>query len=67
MSSRVPIGRLSVFIRQDAPIGPSPGGHDTREGASPMAAKPNIVLVHGAWADGSCWSAIIAQLQADGG
>lgn len=29
-------------------------------------AKPNIVLVHGAWADGSCWSAVIKVLQADG-
>jgi pimeloyl-ACP methyl ester carboxylesterase len=26
----------------------------------------NIVLVHGAWADGSCWSAVIESLQADG-
>jgi pimeloyl-ACP methyl ester carboxylesterase len=33
-----------------------------------MAAdsKPNIVLVHGAWADGSSWSAVIERLQADG-
>jgi pimeloyl-ACP methyl ester carboxylesterase len=31
-----------------------------------MAAKPNIVLVHGAWADGSCWSRVIERLQADG-
>jgi pimeloyl-ACP methyl ester carboxylesterase len=31
-----------------------------------MAARPNIVLVHGAWADGSCWSAVIEALQADG-
>jgi len=28
--------------------------------------KPNIVLVHGAWADGSCWSGVVRQLQADG-
>lgn len=28
--------------------------------------KPNIVLVHGAWADGSSWSAVIERLQADG-
>ena len=28
--------------------------------------KPNIVLVHGAWADGSCWSEVVRQLQADG-
>jgi pimeloyl-ACP methyl ester carboxylesterase len=31
-----------------------------------MADQPNIVLVHGAWADGSCWSAVIQSLQADG-
>jgi len=28
--------------------------------------KPNIVLVHGAWADGSSWSAVIQRLQAKG-
>jgi pimeloyl-ACP methyl ester carboxylesterase len=26
----------------------------------------NIVLVHGAWADGSCWSGVIERLQAQG-
>jgi pimeloyl-ACP methyl ester carboxylesterase len=31
-----------------------------------MAARPNIVLVHGAWADGSSWSGVIERLQADG-
>jgi pimeloyl-ACP methyl ester carboxylesterase len=31
-----------------------------------MTARPNIVLVHGAWADGSSWSAVIERLQADG-
>ena len=31
-----------------------------------MPASPNIVLVHGAWADGSCWSDVIERLQADG-
>jgi pimeloyl-ACP methyl ester carboxylesterase len=31
-----------------------------------MTARPNIVLVHGAWADGSSWSAVIQHLQADG-
>lgn len=29
-----------------------------------MSALPNIVLVHGAWADGSSWSAVIERLQA---
>jgi pimeloyl-ACP methyl ester carboxylesterase len=31
-----------------------------------VADLPNIVLVHGAWADGSCWSGVIRNLQADG-
>jgi len=31
-----------------------------------MTSLPNIVLVHGAWADGSCWDDVIQQLQADG-
>jgi pimeloyl-ACP methyl ester carboxylesterase len=32
----------------------------------PSSATPTLVLVHGLWADGSCWNAIIAPLQADG-
>jgi pimeloyl-ACP methyl ester carboxylesterase len=31
-----------------------------------MNGRPNIVLVHGAWADGSCWSGVIEGLQAEG-
>jgi pimeloyl-ACP methyl ester carboxylesterase len=31
-----------------------------------MPTLPNIVLVHGAWADGSCWSDVIVRLQAEG-
>jgi pimeloyl-ACP methyl ester carboxylesterase len=27
---------------------------------------PSVVLIHGAWADGSSWSAVIEQLQAEG-
>lgn len=38
--------------------------------ASAQTAKPeatrNVVLVHGAWADGSSWSAVIPRLQAAG-
>jgi pimeloyl-ACP methyl ester carboxylesterase len=30
------------------------------------AGTPAIVLVHGAWADSSCWNAVIPLLQADG-
>jgi pimeloyl-ACP methyl ester carboxylesterase len=31
-----------------------------------MNGRPNIVLVHGAWAEGSCWSGVIERLQAEG-
>jgi pimeloyl-ACP methyl ester carboxylesterase len=45
--------------------------HDGRSGAfvrgnTDMTVQPNIVLVHGAWADGSCWSAVIERLQSRG-
>ncbi len=31
-----------------------------------MSTSPNIVLVHGAWADGSSWAPVIERLQAEG-
>ena len=31
-----------------------------------MTGRPNIVLVHGAWADGSCWTGVIERLQEAG-
>jgi pimeloyl-ACP methyl ester carboxylesterase len=31
-----------------------------------MNGRPKIVLVHGAWAEGSCWSDVIERLQAAG-
>ena len=31
-----------------------------------MNGRPNIVLVHGAWADGSCWTGVIERLQEAG-
>jgi pimeloyl-ACP methyl ester carboxylesterase len=36
------------------------------EGIIEMSDLPNIVLVHGAWADGSCWSAVVEHLQDHG-
>ena len=35
-------------------------------GDPPTPKLPNIVLVHGAWADGSSWSAVIERLQNSG-
>src|SRR6266702_785424 len=39
---------------------------DSVEGTIDMDTQPNIVLVHGAWADGSCWTGVIERLQAGG-
>jgi pimeloyl-ACP methyl ester carboxylesterase len=39
---------------------------DTTTKGPEMNARPNIVLIHGAWADGSSWSGVIERLQADG-
>lgn len=36
------------------------------QGDHPMSKSPNIVLVHGAWADGSSWSGVIQRLQKAG-
>jgi hypothetical protein len=34
--------------------------------AAPPAGVKNVLLVHGAWADGSSWNKVIAKLHADG-
>jgi pimeloyl-ACP methyl ester carboxylesterase len=31
-----------------------------------MTEQPNVVLIHGAFADGSSWSAVVEDLQAKG-
>jgi len=48
--------------------GPAPqdGRRHHYERDPEMDARPNIILIHGAWADGSCWSGVIERLQADG-
>jgi pimeloyl-ACP methyl ester carboxylesterase len=46
--------------------------HSPAEATKPPVARPapaaakNVVLVHGAWADGSSWAAVISRLQAAG-
>ena len=40
-------------------------GAQTALAAGPVKAK-NVVLVHGAWADGSSWAQVIPKLQAAG-
>jgi pimeloyl-ACP methyl ester carboxylesterase len=56
------MARRSVFIRVFMNVRCA---RQSRKEA-PMSVRPNIVLVHGAWADGSSWSAVIERLQADG-
>src|ERR1700761_6800941 len=45
---------------------PVPLTSPTQEDTMTPDDRPNVVLVHGAWADGSCWSAVIQALQAEG-
>src|SRR6202012_954754 len=47
-------------------LAPQGGTRHDGEGIREMNARPNIVLVHGAWAEGSSWSGVIERLQADG-
>lgn len=35
-------------------------------GVAAQSSKPTVVLVHGAWADGSCWNEVIGHLQEAG-
>lgn len=39
---------------------------NTAQATTAAKTRPTIVLVHGAWADGSSWSAVIQRLQEDG-
>ena len=41
-------------------------GRGSHQGDQAHDSDANIVLIHGAWADGSCWSAVIESLQARG-
>src|SRR5207244_12739150 len=63
-----PPNEIHIARSDDAPP-LAPGQADAVVAISPAEVdtmKPNIVLVHGAWADGSCWNDVIQRLQADG-
>jgi pimeloyl-ACP methyl ester carboxylesterase len=53
-------------MRGGAPAGHTRRSRTRRRERQHVNGRPNIVLVHGAWADGSCWSGVIERLQADG-
>src|SRR5437899_12245316 len=64
---RVWIGLIGVVLAAallpghlaPADVSGSPAGH-------PSGVQPTIVLVHGAWADGSSWSKVTQRLQRAG-
>jgi pimeloyl-ACP methyl ester carboxylesterase len=51
---------LVLFFRGASPVS------DSKAQAAPPPGAQNIVLVHGAWADGSSWSKVIPLLEAKG-
>jgi pimeloyl-ACP methyl ester carboxylesterase len=55
---------LSTVALGLASLGPAPTALAQERGSG--TAKPTIVLVHGAWADASGWSEVVARLQDDG-
>ena len=63
MSGMAAAGALSASAKLDAAQDAAKAANSTR-GASERNA--NVVLAHGAWADGSSWSKVIAGLNAKG-
>ena len=61
LSVRTCLVAQEQHIRQPAGIAPV-----AAQGDHPMSKSPNIVLVHGAWADGFSWSSVIQRLQKAG-
>jgi pimeloyl-ACP methyl ester carboxylesterase len=58
-----PIAAAQPAMRSTASSDPAAG---TPSGGSSHGAKPTVVLVHGAWADGSSWTGVIQRLQRSG-
>jgi pimeloyl-ACP methyl ester carboxylesterase len=59
------LGVASTLVLAAALLVPPAAGGDNQHLARPMT-KPTVVLVHGAWADSSSWSGVVARLQGDG-
>jgi pimeloyl-ACP methyl ester carboxylesterase len=58
--------RKSLFLAASALVASSLLPLQSSSQGAPAAAIKNIVLVHGAWADGSSWSKVIPILEAKG-
>ncbi|GAA0556518.1 alpha/beta hydrolase [Paractinoplanes ferrugineus] len=64
-ASRLVLGAagLGALVALTGIAGPAVAGADVRHAGT---HKPTVVLVHGAWADGSSWDKVAAKLQSDG-
>src|SRR5437868_2166457 len=60
------LDRRTLSTMLVAGVATSVFGRSGKAQAQPMAAARNVVLVHGAYADGSCWSEVIGRLQLAG-
>jgi pimeloyl-ACP methyl ester carboxylesterase len=54
---------LVLALAAPATVASAAGG---AAGSTSSAPKPTVVLVHGAWADGSSWNAVVSRLRHDG-
>jgi pimeloyl-ACP methyl ester carboxylesterase len=59
-------GLLALTLTGAASSSSQPAAHAAAAAPASHAAKPTIVLVHGAWADGSSWAAVTTRLQHQG-
>src|SRR5260370_31848958 len=57
------IDRRTLSTMLLAGVATSLFGRSSRAQAQPAVSARNVVLVHGAYADGSCWSEVIGRLQ----
>ena len=59
-------GIVALAALTAAVFAASAPAHSSRTTAAADRVKPTIVLVHGAWADGSSWSKVVRRLRAQG-
>lgn len=57
------LGAAAILVAATAPA--AAAAPATGAAYGPPAAKPTVVLVHGAWADGSSWQDVVGGLQRD--
>src|SRR5919198_4490465 len=67
----LPLGRVGVsvlvgLLALSVLCISSAAARSARHSAKGGEVKPTVVLVHGAWADGSSWSEVVRRLQQDG-